>query len=174
MCDNLTRENAIFVLNTIFAEIYASVEFYNEYLLTLKGKNVEEYTDDRWIRMNITLSFTVLGCNKIIEFNKKYNRLMNELIPEFNENRKNLITGINNRKIPSFRNDIVGHIHCQRLKRPLNTKEYQARISELTGGTSDIDEFFNWLRPIDPKHMSQQYSVCGEIKEMREALEPVI
>lgn len=169
MCDNLTKENAVSILNTIFAEIYVSVDIWYEYMNTFNNKTKEIYDCKNVIdyRLSITLTSVVLSCNKIIEFNKKYSKLMHKLTPELNLNRKRLVTEINNRNIPSFRNDIVGHIHCKSLKRPLTSEEYHKRFEELTGGKINLYSFFKWLRPLEPNKISLSYSVCGEIKKCK-------
>ena len=43
MCDNLTKENAVSILNTIFAEIYVSVDIWYEYMNTFNNKTKEIY-----------------------------------------------------------------------------------------------------------------------------------
>jgi len=82
-----------------------------------------------------------LSCNKYIVFNKKYSKLLNELIPELNGARKKLVVEITKRNIPTFRNDIVGHIHSQKLKRPLTVPEYQELFNAATGGMSNLNKF---------------------------------
>lgn len=170
MSENLTRENAIYVSNTIFGEICVSVEMFNEYLLTIKDDRIENHQTNINLRLNVVLSVIALSCYKFIEFNKKYGQLLNKIIPQYNDRRKKLVADITNRNILEFRNEIVGHIHSQKLKRPLTLSEYQKRFDEVTGGMSQLNDFFNWLRPANLDHISKGYSVCGEIKKIQEAL----
>ncbi|ENO1832273.1 hypothetical protein ACA895_004310 [Vibrio vulnificus] len=171
MENQLTKENAIFVLNTIFAEVYASADMFFEFLKTMKPEEVAENQDVIRIRLSLLLSNAALSCNKFIEFNAKYGQIMHQLVPELNPVRKRLVTEINSRGIPAFRNDLVGHIHSQSLQRPLTILEYQERFDRLTGGLTKLITFLEWLRPIDPEKIDTHYSVCGEIKKLQEALD---
>jgi len=147
------------------------VEVFNEYLLTLKGKKLDEHRISINLRLHVVISAIAISCCKFVEFKKKYNKLLNELIPEFNERVNKLVKDIDEREIIAVRNDLVGHIHSKSKRRPLTAEENIKWIDQMTGGHTKLPEFFSWLRPNDHAKISESYNVCNEIKEIREALE---
>jgi hypothetical protein len=170
MANELTRENAVYILNTIFGEILVSVNIFRTHLTRIDPKTVAIHKDDIHLRLNILLSQVTISCTKYIEFCRKYSKLLNELVPELNDDRNRLQEEIQNRHMIAYRNDVVGHIHSKQLKRPLTLEEYQERFDQITGGMDNMNQFLEWLCPSDFKNIDKLYSVCREIKKFQEAL----
>ena len=125
----------------------------------------------RQVLYRLCFSSLVVNCTKYVELCRKYSRVFNEEIPEFNKLRNKFNEAINQRGIVAFRNDYIGHIHSKKLQRPLTDEEVQQNFISILGADNTL-EFFNWICPDDISNTDKTKSLVGVIELMRDALEP--
>ncbi len=111
-----------------------------------------------------------MSCSKYSDLCKDYGKLLKTEIPQFNKVRNSFKAQIDDqRKIKSFRNDYIGHIHSKTLGRPLTPIEIQERFKAMWD-TNDIFNALDWICPDNLDSTDKTQSLAGVIGLMRDAL----
>ena len=105
----------------------------------------------------MVLSHLVLVLAKLGEVHRHYSKILPE---GCQRESKALKMECEARRVPEFRNSVVGHVLGRELKCPMTVEEVEALSLKVTKG--DREAFSQWLR--NPAELSDRSTVMGKVE----------
>jgi hypothetical protein len=158
-------KHAIDVLNGLIVDLDTPIKVLKGYL---ESEDFEIDKDFRQGLFRFCLQTLILNCSKYTEFCRNYGKVVNRharpLAPLMNKFK----IEIEDKGINSFRNDYIGHIRSNKLKRPLTTEETDAEIKKIVG--INALPFMDWICPDTPSKVDPTTYLIGVLVLMRDEI----
>jgi hypothetical protein len=121
--------DAVDLLNDVLGDMLTSTCALAEYNARLRRG---EFTNEQFIgAQRMCLSVLVLACAKLTEVWENYHSIF---VGGTKAELKRVVADLQRRKVLDFRNKVVGHTWCRKLKRPLRASEVAKILDEICNG----------------------------------------